>query len=82
MQVIIKNVPQSKSMTIETNAKTYGELSKEAEEFDTEGIFRPDFKAVMRHNRNELSADSELPTDMDTVKINLFTQKLDSGYIN
>lgn len=76
---IIKNIANNQSITHESDAETWGELSDEIQEVHGTDVVRPGMKVVLRSNRNELQADSKLPTSENEVKINLFATKLDAG---
>ena len=74
---VIKNVANNKTVTHESDAETWGALQDEIMEVHGTDIVRPGMKAVLRSNRNELAADSQLPSD-DEVKINLFATNLEN----
>lgn len=75
----IKNIANGNALTHDSNATTWGELSDEVQEVHGNEVVRPGMKVKLRHNRQELAADSMLPTDMDEVSISLFATKLDAG---
>lgn len=75
----IKNIANNNSLVHESDAETWGALSEEIQETHGTDVVRPGMKVVLRSSRQQLNADSKLPTGESEVKINLFATKLDAG---
>lgn len=81
MTVTVKNATTGAIATVilDTPNSTFGTLLDKLDATGNDTLVPPGSKVVVRHTRQELSAGSHLPTDRDTITLNVFPSKLDSG---